>query len=93
MSITDELRECIATAIWQYENGIKTAYIPNDKLLAIADRIEEQHRAALGRNAAMVDDEIVQCGDCRWRKGVVCGYFDKITWVMDFCSHGTRRTE
>ena len=60
MSITDELRECIATAIWQYENGIKTAYIPNDKLLAIADRIEEQHRKALERVAAMVDapDEI-----------------------------------
>ena len=56
MSITDELRECIATAIWQYENGIKTAYIPNDKLLAIADRIEEQHRKALERVAAMVDE-------------------------------------
>lgn len=38
-------------------------------------------------------EEIVRCGDCRWRKGVVCGYFDKITLVMDFCSHGTRRTE
>jgi len=36
---------------------------------------------------------VVRCGDCRWRKGVICGYFDKITWVMDFCSHGTRRTE
>ena len=36
---------------------------------------------------------VVRCGDCRWRKGVVCGYFDRITWVMDFCSHGTRRTE
>ena len=56
MSITDELRECIATAIWQYENGIKTAYIPNDKLLAIADRIDEQHRKALERVAAMVDE-------------------------------------
>lgn len=56
MSITDELRECIATAIWQYENGIKTAYIPNYKLLAIADRIEEQHRKALERVAAMVDE-------------------------------------
>lgn len=40
MSITDELRECIATAIWQYEDDIKTAYIPKDKLLAIADRID-----------------------------------------------------
>lgn len=56
MSITDELRECIAAAIWQYEDGIKTAYIPNDKLLAIADRIEEQHRKALERVAAMVDE-------------------------------------
>lgn len=56
MSITDELRECIAAAIWQYEDGIKTAYIPNDKLLAIADRIEEQHRKALEKVAAMVDE-------------------------------------
>ena len=56
MSITDELRECIATAIWQYENDIKTAYIPNDKLLAIADRIDERHRKALEKVAAMVDE-------------------------------------
>ena len=42
MSITDELRECIATAVWQYENDVKTAYIPKDKLTAIADRIDEQ---------------------------------------------------
>ena len=56
MSITDELRECIATAIWQYENGIKTAYIPNDKLLFIADRIDEQHRKALEKVTAMVDE-------------------------------------
>ena len=41
-SITDELRECIATAVWQFENDVKTAYIPKDKLLAIADRIDEQ---------------------------------------------------
>lgn len=54
--ITDELRECIATAIWQYENDVKTAYIPKDKLLAIADRIDEQHRNALERVAAMVDE-------------------------------------
>lgn len=39
----------------------------------------------------LTDEEVVRCGDCRWRKGVVCGYFDKITWAMDFCSHGTRR--
>lgn len=42
-SITDELRECIATAIWQYENDVKTAYIPKDKLTAIADRIDERY--------------------------------------------------
>lgn len=57
MSITDELRECIATAIWQYENGIKTAYIPNDKLLAIADRIEAEHRAALEKLSALIDED------------------------------------
>lgn len=56
MSITDELRECIATAIWQYEDDVKTAYIPKDKLLAIADRIDEQHRKALEKVAAMVDE-------------------------------------
>lgn len=44
MSITDELRECIATAVWQYENGIKTAYIPKDRLTAIADRIDERYK-------------------------------------------------
>ena len=47
MSITDELRECIATAIWQYENDVKTAYIPKDKLLAIADRIDAEHEKAV----------------------------------------------
>ena len=56
MSITDELRECIATAEWQYEDGIKTAYIPKDRLTAIADRIDEQHRKALEKVAAMVDE-------------------------------------
>lgn len=48
MSITDELRECIATAVWQYENDIKTAYIPKDRLTAIADRIDEAHKHAIG---------------------------------------------
>ena len=47
MSITDELRECIATAVWQYENDVKTAYIPKDKLTAIADRIDAAYEAAL----------------------------------------------
>ena len=59
----------------------------------------ETHREYVGyldewdETERLTDEEIVRCGDCRWRKGVVCGYFDKITWVMDFCSHGTRRTE
>lgn len=60
MSITDELRECIATAIWQYEDGIKTAYIPNDKLLFIADRIEAEHRAALEKLSALIDEDTDQ---------------------------------
>lgn len=65
MSITDELRECIATAIWQYENDTKTAYIPKDTLTAIADRIDERHRRDMataqqvgyndGEDAAMRD--------------------------------------
>lgn len=49
MSITDELRECIATAIWQYEDDVKTAYIPKDKLFAIADRIDAAHAKAVER--------------------------------------------
>lgn len=65
MSITDELRECIATAVWQYENDIKTAYIPKDRLTAIADRIDAEHRRGMataqqvgyneGEDAAMRD--------------------------------------
>ena len=60
MSITDELRECIATAIWQYEDGIKTAYIPKDKLTAIADRIEAEHNAALEKPSALIDEDTDQ---------------------------------
>ena len=64
-SITDELRECIATAIWQYENDTKTAYIPKDKLTAIADRIDARYKRDMataqqvgyneGEDAAMRD--------------------------------------
>lgn len=61
MSITDELRDCIRTANRSYEdarnpyNDREILYIPEEELLAIADRIEEQHRRALERVAAMVD--------------------------------------
>ena len=60
MSITDELRECIATAIWQYENDVKTAYIPKDKLFAIADRIDTEHKAALEKLSALIDEDTDQ---------------------------------
>ena len=46
MSITDELRE------W----GNRWEDVVADEIDAIADRIEEQHRRALERVAAMVDE-------------------------------------
>ena len=62
MSITDELRDCIRTADRSYEdarnpyNDREILYIPDEELLAIADRIDEQHRRALEKVAAMVDE-------------------------------------
>lgn len=62
MSITDELRDCIRTANRSYEdvrnpyNDREILYIPEEELLAIADRIDEQHRKALEKVAAMVDE-------------------------------------
>ncbi|MBR0405930.1 MAG: hypothetical protein IJI68_12160 [Eggerthellaceae bacterium] len=61
MSITDELRDCIRTADRSYEdarnpyNDREILYIPDEELLAIADRIDERHRMALEKVAAMVD--------------------------------------
>lgn len=46
MSITDELREYIGQSKGKF----------TDAILAIADRIDEQHRRALERVAAMVDE-------------------------------------
>ena len=68
MSITDELRECIATAIWQYENGIKTAYIPKDRLTAIADRIDAEHAYQMAE-CRLVREHFGRCGN-RYR--LVC---------------------
>ena len=49
MSITDELRE--------WAHGFNGPWKRNEvALLAIADRIEEQHRKALEKVAAMVDE-------------------------------------
>ena len=48
MSITDELREWAGRSLYYKER--------RDELTAIADRIEEQHRKALERVAAMVDE-------------------------------------
>lgn len=62
MSITDELRDCIRTASRSYEdvrnpcNDREILHIPEEELLAIADRIDEQHRKALEKVAAMVDE-------------------------------------
>lgn len=52
MSITDELREWIDSIMW-LDESISQAH---KNVLAIADRIDEQHRKALERVAAMVDD-------------------------------------
>lgn len=49
MSITDELRDCIRTANRSYEdarnpyNDREILHIPEEELLAIADRIDEAH--------------------------------------------------
>ena len=62
MSITDELRDCIRTANRSYEdvrnpyNDREILYIPEEELTAIADRIDERHRKALEKVAAMVDE-------------------------------------
>lgn len=51
MSITDELRDCIRTANRSYEdvrnpyNDREILYIPEEELLAIADRIDAEHKA------------------------------------------------
>lgn len=51
MSITDELRMYVKTnsTDWGMNNHVKS-------ILAIADRIDERHRKALERVAAMVDE-------------------------------------
>lgn len=60
MSITDELREWVDEYGCEYgtEKFIAGSFgsIGQDKLLAIADRIDVQHRKALERVAAMVDE-------------------------------------
>ena len=52
MSITDELREWIYSITW-LDESVSQAH---KNVLAIADRIEEQHRKALEKVAAMVDE-------------------------------------
>ena len=52
MSITDELREYV---IQVHRNGWFDRRVCDD-LLEITDRIDEQHRKALERVAAMVDE-------------------------------------
>ena len=52
MSITDELREWIYSITW-LDESVSQAH---KNVLAIADRIDEQHRKALERVAAMVDE-------------------------------------
>lgn len=52
MSITDELREWAARELASW----KMARERYDVLAAIADRIDEQHRKALEKVAAMVDE-------------------------------------
>ena len=60
MSITDELRE------WAHARfvGLLSSEWERE-LLAIADRIDEQHRKALEKVAAMVDEPDVGWSGCR----------------------------
>lgn len=67
-SITDELRECIATAVWQYENDVKTAYIPKDKLTAIADRIDERHERGMADAELGASPTEAQMAELGWVK-------------------------
>lgn len=66
MSITDELRDCIRTANRSYEdvrnpyNDREILYIPEEELLAIAERIDEQHRKALEKLSALIDEDTDQ---------------------------------
>lgn len=82
MSITDELRDCIRTANRSYEdarnpyNDREILHIPEEELLAIADSIDEQHRKALEKVSAMVDEHDAGWSGCRFckahkREGVV----------------------
>lgn len=52
MSITDELREWIDSITW-LDESISQAH---KNVLAIADRIDEQHSKALEKVAAMMDE-------------------------------------
>ena len=52
MSITDELREWIDSIMW-LDESISQAH---KDVLAIADRIDEQHNKALEKVAAMMDE-------------------------------------
>lgn len=54
MSITDELREWASYN--RHYDFIESSGGGHCELLAIADRIDEQHRKALERVAAMVDE-------------------------------------
>ena len=61
MSITDELREYAseldAAASRKSEHGFSPVAM---KLTAIADRIDEQHRAALEKLSALIDEDTDQ---------------------------------
>ena len=66
MSITDELRDCIRTANRSYEdvrnpyNDREILHIPEEELLAVADRIDAEHRAALEKLSALIDEDTDQ---------------------------------
>lgn len=64
MSITDELRDCIRTANRSYEdarnpyNDREILHIPEEELLAIADRIDEQHEEAIKKLSADFEGQL-----------------------------------
>ena len=92
--ITDELRERIAAMC-------KVSGLDGERLYAIADRIDEQHRRALEKVAAMVDEEIVRCKDCGcMEQGIsfdgsigwfLCTHFNRSTRRDGFCAWGERK--
>lgn len=95
MNITDELRKFADEFERTEWNGLA------ERAREIADRIDEAHRKALEKVAAMVDEEIVRCKDCSCMEQRI-SFDGSIGWFLctrsnrptrrdGFCAWGERR--